>query len=99
MNDLTAYRREAIIQRITVTRRAYGWSQSELSRRLGITPQAWGHYEHCRSNIPYEIASKICDLTGVSLDWIYRGVEILLPKIVADHLANLRESAPQRRRA
>lgn len=89
--------RADVMRRITITREAFGWRQADLARKLGITPQQWGHYEKLRNSLPPEIASSLCSQTGVTLDWIYRGVEALLPPMVTDHLSKIRESNRRRR--
>lgn len=89
--------REDVMRRVTITREAFGWRQADLARKLGITPQQWGHYEKLRNDLPREIASALCSQTGVTLDWIYRGVEALLPPMVTGHLAKIRESNRRRR--
>jgi transcriptional regulator with XRE-family HTH domain len=44
-----------------------------LCRLADISPQSWNNYETADSNIGIEPAIRLCNVTGVTLDWIYRG--------------------------
>lgn len=94
--NFSGERREDVMRRVTLAREAFGWSQAELARKVGITPQQWGHYEKYRNDLPWGVASRICSVTGVTMDWIYRGHETLLPAMIAAHLQKVRESNRRR---
>jgi transcriptional regulator with XRE-family HTH domain len=91
--------RAAVMARLTVTREAYGWSQAEMCRRLGITPQSWSHYEKLRVPVPTHVAANVCRQTGVTLDWVYFGSEALLPQIVVRYIQATIERNRRERRA
>ena len=48
--------------------------QSAWCRAVGITQQKWNSYERGVSRISLNQALKLCDLAGVTLDWLFRGI-------------------------
>lgn len=84
---------EDVAERLRLTREAMGWTQAELCRRAGISPQTWNNAETGDNRISVDEAIKLCRTTGVSLDWIYRGTRVLLPAIIAEAM-----QTPARRR-
>jgi len=46
-----------------------------LCRLADISPQSWNNYGTADSNIGIEPAIRLCNVTGVTLDWIYRGIK------------------------
>jgi len=95
--DLSGTDRASVMRRVTLSREAFGLSQAELCRQIGISAQSWGHYEKLRNALPTDIAIKISSKLAVSLDWIYQGLEYRLPPEVATRLAAIRSA--ERRRA
>lgn len=88
--DLSGTDREAIRRRLILTRMAVsGDSQIEFCRRTGIRPNTWNNYEAGLNRISHDEALKVCVATGVSLDWIYRGIEALLPSLIADKIREI----------
>lgn len=71
--------------RITMIRRAKDWSQKQLADLIGmgVSPQKLNNYEKGRDMIPVPIANKVCILTGVDLDFIYRGLMGDIPSKLA----------------
>lgn len=65
---------EAIAERLIRTREALGLSQAQWCRLTGIAPQAWNNYEQGLNRISIDQAIKVCQATGVTTDWIYRGL-------------------------
>lgn len=65
---------EAIADRLKRTREAMGFSQAEWCRLVGIEPQQWNNYERARNRIAIDQALKVCAATGITTDWIYRGL-------------------------
>lgn len=70
-----------IARRLTETREILGLSQAELCREIKITPNRWSGYENDtkKRKITLEVAIKLCDRYGITLDWIYRGDPAALP--------------------
>ena len=75
-----------VADRLRLTREAMQWSQAELCRRSGISPQIWNNAETGDNRISVDEAIKLCRTTGVTLDWVYRGTRTLLPAVVAEAL-------------
>ena len=66
---------EAIADRLKRTREAMGfYNQAEWCRLVGIDTNAWNNYEKARNRISIDQAIKVCQATGVTTDWIYRGL-------------------------
>lgn len=86
-------------ERLRLTREAMGWSQAELCRRSGISPQIWNNAETGDNRISVDEAIKLCRTTGVTLDWIYRGSRVLLPAVISDALRGVAGSRQRARRA
>ena len=56
--------------RITLCRKAYGWSQSGLAKRLHISPSAVGMYEQGRREPPCDILIASAETFDVSVDYL-----------------------------
>lgn len=89
--------REAVADRLRMTREALGLNQAEMGRRVGISAQAWSNNELGRDLISLKQAMKICVATGVGLDWIYRGLMHGLPHDLAVKINSL--PAPKEKRS
>jgi len=63
-----------IAVRLKLARKAWGMNQASWCRTIGIDQQAWNNYERGLRRISLDQAIKICQATGISLDWIYRGL-------------------------
>lgn len=87
---------EAIAQRLRATREAFRMTQAAFSRLVGIEPQAWNNYERGAKRIAIDQALKVCRATGVSLDWIYRGMAAQLPVNLATALQDRENDRPRR---
>ena len=59
--------------RITLLRRGSGWSQTELARRLHISPSAVGMYEQGRREPSLQGLVEIAGVFGVSADYLLTG--------------------------
>jgi DNA-binding XRE family transcriptional regulator len=68
------YPAAAVGQRLRFLREAQGMRQSAWCRAVGITQQKWNSYERGVSRISLNQALKLCDLAGVTLDWLFRGI-------------------------
>jgi transcriptional regulator with XRE-family HTH domain len=62
-----------ISQRLLELREAYGLSQSRMAAMIGVTAAAWCNWEGRKKRIAIDAAIALCEKTGVTLDWIYRG--------------------------
>lgn len=66
----------AIGQRIRQLRLAHGWSQTELARRVGVNKSVISFYELGSRFPTYDNLLRICDIFGVSADYLLRGGEL-----------------------
>lgn len=74
---------QLLAERLRRTREAMGQTQASWCRMVGIEPAAWSNYETGLRRISIDQALKVCKATGVSLDWIYRGMTAGLPYDIA----------------
>lgn len=77
---------KAIGDRLRRTRLAMKMQQATWCRYVGIEPPAWNNFEKGIRRISVDNALKVCRATGVSLDWIYRGMSAQLPLNLATEL-------------
>ncbi len=56
-------------------RLARGWKQIEAARRLGLRPNRYNQYENGRRRPPVDIAVRITDLYGVTLNELFHAAE------------------------
>lgn len=83
---------EHIAARLRRLRAAMGFPQAkQFAEYLGINEQAYNHFERGRRAPTWPDAIKICAKTGVSLDWIIRGLEDRLPVGLAKRIAEIPE--------
>lgn len=62
---------KVIPQRVRELRVSRGLEQQELARIVGITKQAFNHYELGDRKFPHTVIAKIADYFDVSIDYIY----------------------------
>ncbi|MGC2781121.1 MAG: helix-turn-helix transcriptional regulator [Bradyrhizobium sp.] len=86
-----------ISDRLRLIREAKGLNQATFARLVGIEPQAINNYETGLRRISVDQAIKICAATGVSLDYIYRGLTGHLPVDIATELQRLQRQEKSRR--
>lgn len=58
------------MNRIEALRKKQGWRQADLAERLHVKPQSVSHYEKGDRGLDVETIHKICDLFGVSADYL-----------------------------
>jgi len=68
-----------LAQRLKTTREALELSAAELCKQIECKPNRWSQYEGGDRRITLEVANRLCDEFGLSLDWIYRGNPAMLP--------------------
>lgn len=67
---------------------AYHSTRAEVARRLDITPQQLSAALNARNYPDEAFVVKLCELTGCTADWIYRGVmKSEMPVDLAVHIA------------
>lgn len=82
--------KKAVGARIVEGREALGRTQANVAKALGISPQRLSNYETGSRPLDIELASKLCDNFGLTLDYLYRGQLYGLPRELADRIGSLR---------
>lgn len=75
--------------RLRSFRKSLSLSQAAICRRIDCAPNRWNQYESASRLITLDIANRLCDEYGLTLDWIYRGDPSGLPVRVLDSLDRL----------
>lgn len=78
---------KAIAKRLVRTREALGLTQAEFCIQIGVEKNIYNPFEKGRRRITIDVALKIRDRFGVSLDWIYCGQVAALPVDLFNKLA------------
>ncbi len=81
-------------RRLRTTRLALKLTQARLCRLARINPQAWNHAETGKARIGLDSAIRLCEQTGLTLDWIYRGVRAGLPLEIREAIAAAEGARP-----
>jgi DNA-binding XRE family transcriptional regulator len=66
-------------RRLLRTREALELSQAEFCRQIGVERNLYNPFEKGRRRITIDVAMKIRDRYGITLDWIYAGDPHALP--------------------
>ena len=66
-------------ERMRLLRLELGMSQSDVGEFLGIGQTVYSRYERGQNTIPLELLLKLCDLYGVSADYILGRSNARLP--------------------
>ncbi len=66
-------------ERMRLLRLELGMSQSDVGEFLGIVQTVYSRYERGQNTIPLELLLKLCDLYGVSADYILGRSNARLP--------------------
>lgn len=76
--------RDAIAERLRVTREAMGLRPRDIAAATGIRPNAYVQYESGYRRPNLEDMIRYAEVYGVPLDWIYRGDPSSLPFRIAN---------------
>lgn len=63
---------EAIGRRLRLARLATGLNQKQYARSAGLAYTTYNNWESGLSRPELDAAHKLCDVYGLSLDWLYR---------------------------
>ncbi len=63
-----------IAKKLRILRAEYNLTQAEVANRLGITQQTYSKYESGKINIDSKAIIQICDMYGISSDYLL-GIE------------------------
>lgn len=86
-------------ERLRLSRLALKLTQARLCAITGISTQAWNNAETGDARIGIDNAILLCDATGLTLDWIYRGIKGGLPTAIGEAIAKLEAEPVARKRA
>lgn len=73
---------KSLQKRLSDTVKALELTPAELCRVIDISESRWSNYTTGDRKITLEIANKLCDEFGLTLDWIYRGNPAGLPHAI-----------------
>ena len=62
--------KQSVAMRLKLLRTEEGMTQNEIAEKLGVTQQTYSKYEKGTSNIDSVILTKICNLYGVTADYV-----------------------------
>lgn len=82
--------KEAIGQRLLLTRQALDYKQNEFAARAKMAINTYNQYEMGRNRPQLEQAFALVDAYGLTLDWIYNGDPSGLRAQLADAIKALR---------
>lgn len=80
-------------ERIGRARAALGLSKADLARQLQVPPNTWQGYEDGTRTPPPLLMARWANLSGVTLEWIYRGRLETLPAWLATAIEGATRSA------
>jgi transcriptional regulator with XRE-family HTH domain len=87
-----------VAQRLKYARLALKLKQTRLCAITGIATNTWNNAENGVSRIGLDTAIQFCEATGVTLDWIYRGIKVGLPHGLAEALLRVEENPPVKKK-
>lgn len=65
--------------RLEALAKGLGKSDAEMARKLKLKPQTWNNYSKGHRPLPIDVALRLADEFGVTLDWLYRGNRLTMP--------------------
>ncbi len=78
-------------KRLSELRKQHKFSQGDLSTKVGIHTNVLGRYERGEANPSIEIASKLSDVLGVSLDYLVGKTDMLLDNDIIDKILTIQK--------
>ena len=80
--------KEAVCRRLKAAGEAYTKVQAGLARQLDVDPRQLNGYYQARNYPDEAFLVRFCDLTGCTMDWIFRGLmNASMPPETAVHIA------------
>jgi len=83
-----------VAESLRLTREALDLTQAALCRITGISVQAWNNAETSDARIGVDNAIMLCQATGLTLDWIFRGIRAGLSGEFIEAINRLEAKAP-----
>ncbi len=62
--------KQSVAMRLKLLRTEEGLTQNEVAEKLGVTQQTYSKYEKGTSNVDSVVLTKICNLYGVTSDYV-----------------------------
>ena len=84
-------------KRITTIRKDKGLSQGELAKQIGTMGVVLGRYERDEVKPSIEVAAKLSDALGVSLDYLVGNSEVLLDKELIKRITEIQQLSEEDR--
>ncbi len=84
-----------VAARLRITRLALKLTQRRLCQLTGLSTSAWNNAETGDSRIGVDSAILLCQATGITLDWIYRGSRVGLPTGISEAIALVEREPPR----
>jgi transcriptional regulator with XRE-family HTH domain len=77
--------------RISRIRKEHKTAQAELAEKVGIHPNVLGRYEREEATPSVDVAAKIANALGVSLDYLVGNTDIELDKTILDKVITIQK--------
>ena len=78
-------------QRLSALRKEKKISQQELAEKAGIHPNVLGRYERGEATPSVEMASKLANALGVSLDYLVGNTDVELDRALIDKVVSIQK--------
>ncbi len=78
-------------KRLLELRKQHKFSQGELALKAGIHSNVLGRYERGEANPSIEVATKLSDVLGVSLDYLVGKTDMLLDNNIVDKILTIQQ--------
>ena len=82
-------------ERIVALRKKQKWSQDELAKKVGTSAPIIGRYERNEIKPSIEVAKKLADELGVTIDYLISGSNKIFDKDLLEDIENLSEEDRQ----
>ena len=79
-------------ERLRITRLALKLTQARLCRLARISTQTWNNAETGDGRLGLSRGIRLCEATGLTLEWIYRGIRYGLPAELAEAITRVEDS-------
>jgi len=85
-----------VSERLRISREALKLTQAALCRTTGISTAAWNNAETGDARIGLDNAILLCQATGLTLDWVFRGVRGGLPGPINEAIGRIMDAGEPR---
>lgn len=76
--DKAEEKKDLIAQRLRIMRAEHNLTQADVAQKLGVSQQTYSKYENKSANLDSETIVKLCELFGVSSDYLL-GIDMVIP--------------------